>query len=152
VTESPLDKVLRLTGGITRSYVRAGPRGPVRVGQYANHRRVAWGNLKVGEIVQIAGIRYEVLQVHYKPKLTTGSGTSTGSKGKGVNTKGGATARKPPVPHVTGTPNQSPGKAAAAGQKAPAGAAKVINVLLELGTTRRYYVSLPAGQVMTVVG
>lgn len=148
--ESPLDKVLRLAGGITRSYVRQNRGRLQRVGAYPTPRlrHVAWGSLKAGEVVQIAGIRYSVLQVRVKPKLTTGSGTSTGSKGKGVNTKGPA----PPVSHVTGTPNQSPGKAALGGQKAPAGAVKVTNVLLELGTTRRYYISLPAGQMMTVVG
>ncbi len=155
MTESPLDKVLRLAGGTTRSYVRMHAGRLQRVGAYPTPRlrHVAWGSLKAGQVVEIVGIRYEVLQVRVKPKLTTGSGTSTGSKGKGVNTKGPPAAKPVAKPAAAiGTPGQSPAKAAAAGQKVPAGAAKVTNELLLLGTTRRYFISLPLSQVMTVVG
>jgi hypothetical protein len=149
VTESRLDKVLRLSGGITRSYTRVNQGRVQRVGAYASRRRVAWGSLKAGEVVEIAGVRYKVLQVRVppaKPKQPgpntkgTVSGKSTGSAGKGVNTKGPA-----------GSGALSPGKAALGGQKAPAGGQKVTSVLQNLSTGNRYYVSLPVNWPLTAL-
>lgn len=164
MSESPLEKVLRLTGGITRSYVRSGPRGPVRVSQYANHRRVTWSSLKPGEVVQIAGINYKVLQVRvpqkpFSPKQAgpntkgTTSGKNTGSKGKAVNTKGGGPAGSAGkgVNTAGGASPLSPGKAALGGQKAPAGVQKQVNVLENMTTGYRYYVTLPVNWMLTAL-
>lgn len=63
MSESPLEKVVRLAGGITRSYVRSSARGPVRVTQYANHRKVSWGSLKAGQKVILNGVPFQVLKV-----------------------------------------------------------------------------------------
>jgi hypothetical protein len=106
VAESSLDKVLRLAGGVTRSYTRTEPSGQRQlVRQYASRAAkpktlvkqnpksqakpqssgsAAFSDLKVGQVIQIQNQNYTVSQVNIPP--STGSGTSTGSQGTGLNT------------------------------------------------------------------
>ena len=165
MTESPLDKVLRLAGGITRGYVRNdnGRAQQVRAYPTPRVRHVAWGSLKAGQVVQIAGVRYKVLQVKvpplppYKPaqpgpntKGTT-SGKNTGSQGQGVNTGGpaGTASAGQGVNTVTGA---TIAQAAMGGRKLPYGTPTVTNEIQNLRTQQRFFVYLPPGQQVTVIG
>jgi hypothetical protein len=65
VTESPLDKVLRLAGGTTRSYVRMHQGRLQRVSAYPTprQRHVAWGSLKPGQKVLLNNVPFQVVKV-----------------------------------------------------------------------------------------
>lgn len=105
--ETPLDRVLRLAGGTTRSYTRTEPSGrQVQVRQYASRPATTppvaaakpvttvkpgssagatFGTLKVGQVIQIHNQNYRVSRVNI-PQQATGTGTNTGSQGTGLNT------------------------------------------------------------------
>jgi hypothetical protein len=163
VAESSLDKVLRLAGGITRSYTRMENGRVQRVGAYTRIRRVAWGSLKAGNVVQIAGARYKVVQARvpqtpFKPaqpgpntKGTT-SGKNTGSQGQGVNTGGPASTGSAGQGVNTGAVTGSTiAQAALGGAKLPFGTPTVTNLLASLVTGKQFYVYLPQGQEVTVI-
>lgn len=164
--ESALDKVLRLAGGITRSYVRRSPTGKMeQVHQYRSRlRREAWGSLKAGQVVQIVGVQYKVIQANvpqtpYKPSQPgpntkgTVSGKNTASQGQGVNTRGpastGSQGKGVNIGTVTGT---TIAQAAMGGAKVPFGVKTVTNLLSDMRSGRSYYVYLPPTQQVTVIG
>jgi hypothetical protein len=171
--ESALDKVIRLylTGGITRSYVRRGPRGQVeQVRQYASRaRKVAWGSLKAGQVVQIAGVQYKVVQARvpqtpFKPKQpgpntkgttkgkNTGSGVKTGSAGQGVHTGGPASTGQTGKGVNTGAVTGSTIAQSVTGGKLPFGTPTVTNEIQNIRTQQRFFVYLPAGQQVFLIG
>lgn len=142
VGEGCLDKILRLS--TVRSYRRVENGRVQQVRSYINRkvRRVAWGSLKVGMVVQIAGQNYRVARVRVPP-LTTTTGKYTASKGKGVNT--GTSA-------ASSSSSANPQAAALGGAKVAKGTPTVTNEIVQLRTNRAYFVTLPTGWGLTVVG
>lgn len=170
--ESPLEKLLRLAGGTTKSYVRTNPLGRrVAVHQYPTphpaHGRVAVGSLKAGQVVQIKGVNYTVVRVNvppFKPKqpgpntkgTTTGKNTGSKGKGKGVNTsktaKSGASAGQGVNTAVGPDFAQNPQTAALAGVTVPKGAATTVTELRCIATKAIYFATLPKALMLAVVG
>jgi hypothetical protein len=158
--------VLRLAGGITNSYVRRSPTGKVeQVHSYRSRiSRVAWGQLKAGQVVQITGVNYKVLQVNVKqrpfsPKQSgpntkgTVSGKNTGSAGQAVHTGGPASTGSVGKGVNTGAVTGSTiGQAAMGGTKVQGSTATITNLISNLQTGKSYYVYLPPGQQVTVIG
>lgn len=166
VAESSLEKVLRLAGGITNAYVRRSPTGKVeQVHSYRSRaRKMAWGALKSGQVVQISGVNYKVVQANvpqtpYRPKQTgpntkgVTTGKNTASAGQGVNTGGpastGSTGKGVNTGQVTGS---TIAQAAMGGAKVAFGTKTVTNLLTDLRTAKSYYVYLPPTQQVTVIG
>lgn len=162
MSETALEKLLRLAGGITNSYSRTVNGKVERVSQYRSRmRRLAFGALKGGEILQIGSVQYKVIQARvpqapYKPKQAgpntkgTTSGKNTGSKGQAVNTKGGAAASGSGAGGTAVTAKTI--ETAVLGQPVPSGVATVTNELTDVRTGARYFVRLPPGTAVQVVG
>jgi len=123
--ESPLEKLLRLTGGVTRTYVRNENGRPVVVHQYVTPHRaavkpvtprpdplaapsaaraatrgsMAFSKLQRGQVVQIANQRYQVVRAN------TGA-PSPGSGHHGVGGSGLTTGSGGPISHGRVTSHQ----------------------------------------------
>jgi hypothetical protein len=157
VTESSLEKVLRLTGGTTRSYVRAGPRGPVRVGAYPTprQRHVAWGSLKAGQKVLINNVPFQVIKIGVplsKAELAFLAKGKAAAAAK-LKAQGPSAAQQAALKKAT-TASAVASKAKAAGAAVPAAAAvaavKPVHIELRNLITNRTVVMSMAANVQVV--
>lgn len=143
-----------------RSYRRVQNGRVQQVRQYVNSKhptphwgKSSWGKLKVGEYVSIGKRTWKVVQVNVKPlpasKSTKGTttGTSTGSKGKGVNTSGPKSTASAGSGLNTGS---GIAKAANGGKSVASGTKTTTNVLQDVKTGKRYYVHLPPNAAVAV--
>jgi hypothetical protein len=129
VTESPLEKVLRLTGGTTRSYVRAGPRGPVRVGAYPTprQRHVAWGSLKPGQKVLLNNVPFQVIKIGVPLSKNELAFQAKGKAAAAAKLKAqGPSAKQKAALQKASAASAKASKAKAAGGAAPAKAAALV--------------------------
>lgn len=180
MAETPLDKVLRLAGGVTKGYTHQVNGRPILVRSYptphpsAAQQPVPTGKpapaaakqqagtaqfaaLKVGQVVQIQNQDYKVKQVNvpFTPPQKTSSGVNTGSKGTNVNaaanTAAGAAAQAVAARSGFGTPAQNPQLAALNGKTIPSGTPTVTNELVSQANGWAWFVTLPAAFSIKVV-
>lgn len=162
--ESSLEKLLRLTGGTTKAYVRTNQQGrKVAVRQYPtpHPKMVSWGSLKVGQRVVLSGVLYQVVAVNVKVTVTPAQAAATKkaqaaaaaklkaqgptAAQKAAMTKAGKAAAASKAAASTGA--ALPGSAASAATPAAVAAAKKIEHirLKNLATGRTTVVGLAAG-------
>lgn len=175
--ETAVDKVLRLAGGTTKSYVRTNQQGrPVRVSQYPTpHPAVAaaqagrqaaapqartgggntaFGNLKVGQVLLIGREKYSVQQVNVPPFKPSQPGPNTAGTSSGVNTGSG-------VSTGSGTSTGSAGAGVNTGQNPQTvllngvvvkpGTPTTTALLKELSNNNIWYVTVPKTLMVQVV-
>jgi hypothetical protein len=167
VIEGSLDKVLRLTGGVTKGYVHIVKGKPVTVSQYRTPhpaqqlptgpsvRTISWGSIKVGQTLLIRAVPYRVTRVNVKSKS---KGVNTGKKGTGLNTASNSavtTAAKAAKQAANasrfGTTAQNPQSALTQG-RTPGGGKVMTAQLLQVKTGQYFYVSVPVGTPVNVMG
>jgi hypothetical protein len=153
VTESPLDKVLRLT----RGYVRVSQGKLQRVGAYPTprQRHVAWGSLKAGQKVLLNNVPYQVVKIGVplsKSELAWQAKGKAAAAAK-LKAQGPSAAQKTALQKAT-TASAAASKARAAGAapaaKAAAAAVKPVHIELRNLITNRTVVMSMAANVQVV--
>lgn len=181
VRENALDKVLRLAGGVTQGYVHIVKGRPVTVSPYRTPhpaqaplagpsvKSTSWGSIKAGQTVVIRSIPYRVMKVNVQAqKPPTGKasqgkgvpqskGVNTGRQGSGLNTasnfavsKAATAAKQAQNAKLFGTSAQNPQSALMSGAS---GTGQHATALLQQAKTGKYYyVSVPVGTMVNVLG
>lgn len=162
MAESALDKVLRLAGGLTRSYMRTGRNGrPVQVHQYRSRQGMAQVGMDpraMSAPVTLGTARFSQLQAgqlvtignqQYKVGATDVSGHGWNYTGKDKPRSGGASAIEQAA---VGTPAQNPVYAALGGKPIAPDTATVTHALTSLRGNKTWYVTLPVDYALQVTG
>jgi hypothetical protein len=161
VTESPLAKVLRLTGGTTRSYTRVEKGRLQRVGAYPTprQRHVAWGSLKPGQKVLISNVPFQVIktgvplsksEVAFQAKGTAAAAAKLKAQGPSARQK--AALQKASAASAKASKARAAGGAVPAKAAARAPAAKVHIELRNLINKRVVVMSFAADAQVTAFG
>jgi hypothetical protein len=154
--ESPLDKVLRLAGGTTRSYTRVTQGRLQRVSAYPTprQRHVAWGSLKPGQKVLLNNEPFQVIKIGVplsKAELAFLKKGQAAAAAK-LKAQGPSAAQKTALQKATAA-SASASKARVSGAVPPAAAkaaAKPVHIELRNLITKRTVVMSMAGNAMVV--
>lgn len=158
MTESRLEKIVRLAAVPVRTYQRQTSRGVTNVHSYQQMRRSgmrlgtpyrsAWGNISVGDVVEFGSELWQVIPASsfpgYKPPTSTGTSTS---KGTGAATGGSTTG-------VTTGKSTSSGTGAASGGSTTGsgGVATSTSYLEDLKSPGTFdKLTLPSNYIVTIV-
>lgn len=174
--EGSLDKVLRLAGGVTKGYVHIVKGRPVTVSQYRTPhpaqqlptgppvKTISWGNIKVGQTVMIRNVPYRVTKLNVQSQKSHGPGSpkakgvNTSKQGSGLNTasnfavsKAQTAAKQAANATRFGTTAQNPQSALMQG-RSPGGGQNMTAQLMQVKTGQYFYVSVPIGTPVNVMG
>lgn len=175
--EGSLDKVLRLAGGVTKGYVHIVKGRPVTVSSYRTPhaaqqqlptgppvKTISWGNIKVGQTVMVRNVPYRVIKLNVKSQKPNGpgapkaKGVNTGKQGSGLNTASNfavstaqTAAKQAANAKLFGTTAQNPQSALMQG-KTPGGGQNMTAQLMQVKTGQYFYVSIPTGTAVNVMG
>lgn len=159
--------MLRLSGGVTKSYVHVVNGKLVRVNQYrtphpaqAKYHAQAWGQLKAGQTVVIRNVPYKVVKANVVSKTTgtksTTHGKNTGSQGKNVNAASNSAvttaAKQAAAAKQFGTVTQNPSSALLQGVQTAAGAKRVTMELMQPTSGKTFFVTVPTTLTVNVLG